>query len=168
MTTVRDFIYLDVEKLYSLYSQVFEGVADRIVQSYIDSLESKEAPRKTLLLRDSDVETKVIEVSRRTENRFLYDHMYNQLEGKLGNTIFNIAEAPTENYAQTLKQVFAIRVTGSAEIEDFQRIRQFFDQFNSMGSALHYITSFDPVKAKVAELESHRTEKTRRKCQGQK
>ena len=87
MTTVRDFIYLDVEKLYSLYSQVFEGVADRIVQSYIDSLELKEAPRKTLLLRDSDVETKVIEVSRRTENRFLYDHMYNQLEGKLGNTI---------------------------------------------------------------------------------
>jgi hypothetical protein len=153
MTKIRDFIYLDVERLYSLYSQVFEGVADQIVQSYIDSLESKETSKKTPLLRNSDIETKVVEVSRRTENKFLYDHMYNQLEERLSDAIREVAGITQVNYAEITGQAFAIKVTGLAEIEDFQRIKEFISDFNSMGEAIHYITSFDQEKAKATELE---------------
>lgn len=153
MTKLRDFIYLDIERLYSLYSQVFEGVADRIVQSYIDSLESKDSSKKTPFLQDSDIETKVIEVSRRTENKFLYDHMYNQLEEQLGDAIREIGEVTRENYGKAINGAFAVKATGVAEIEDFQRIREFTSGFNSMGTALHYITSFSREKAKAAENE---------------
>lgn len=71
---VRDFIYVDVERLYSLYSQVFEGVADQIVQSYMAASATTDSQKESLL-RGGSIEAQVAEVSRRTENKLLYDHM---------------------------------------------------------------------------------------------
>ena len=70
---VRDFIYVDVDKLYSLYSQVFEGVSEKIVQSYIDSLTSKDVPSRFSL--GDKIEEQAIELSNRKESKILYDHM---------------------------------------------------------------------------------------------
>lgn len=41
MTAIRNFIYLDNDKLNSLYSQVFKGVAEAIVESYLGQTEDK-------------------------------------------------------------------------------------------------------------------------------
>jgi hypothetical protein len=76
-SVIRDFIYVDVERLYSLYSQIFEGVTDQIVQSYMDASASVSSDSGTeSRQRAVSIEAQVAEMSRRTENKFLYDHMY--------------------------------------------------------------------------------------------
>ncbi len=35
---IREFIYLDVPKLFSLYSQVFEGISEKIVEERITQI----------------------------------------------------------------------------------------------------------------------------------
>ena len=41
-TIIRDFIYMDKDRLYSLYSQAFEGVIEAFIESYSNSLQSEE------------------------------------------------------------------------------------------------------------------------------
>lgn len=151
MAKIRDFIYLDVERLYSLYSQVFEGVADHIIQSYIDSLQQTDSSKRVPFLQESDLKTKVVEVSRRTENKFLYDYMYNQLEERISKAIVEASDALPENYREQLSEAFVIKVVGTAELEDFQRTREITDKFNSIGAAIHYITTFNAEAARAEE-----------------
>ncbi len=151
MTSIRDFIYLDIERLYSLYSQVFEGVADQIIQSYIDTLQSTDTQRTDPFLQASDIETKVVEVSRRTENKFLYDHMYNKLERVIEDSILDATIVTKENYIDIIEESFFVKVSGNAEIEDFDSIKELFEQFNFLGEALFYISNFNPIEARTVE-----------------
>jgi hypothetical protein len=161
MANIRDFIYLDVERLYSLYSQVFEGVTERIIQSFIDGLQQKDS-QKGPLLKGSDIETQIIEVSRRTENKFLFDHMYNRLEDKLRQAIITPHEVTPENYKEITRET-VIKVSGRALIMDFGRIRSFAEQFNRLGEELAYITHhssgmFRAEKGEIEDLESRLVE----------
>ena len=81
---IRDFLYLDSERLYSLSSQVFEGVADRIAESF-QSEHSRTDTARTLTGKNLD--EKVANAALRTESKLLYDHLYNQLEERLKDVI---------------------------------------------------------------------------------
>ena len=87
-TIIRDFIYMDKDRLYSLYSQAFEGVIEAFIESYSNSLQSEENNKNHI--KGQTLETQVAEASTKTENKILYDHMYNLLERKLSNVTFNI------------------------------------------------------------------------------
>ena len=144
---LRDFIYLDVERLYSLYSQVFEGVADEIVQSYATAL-SSESAQKGALLSGSSIESSTIEISRRTENRFLYDHMYTLLETKLKAAIHDGSSLSLSNVGLLSSGVF-LRITGPVLIADFSRMRSLLEQFNRLGEAIAY-SRFTSERSAVA------------------
>lgn len=151
MTSIRDFIYLDVEKLYSLYSQVFEGVADRIIQSHLDGLQSSEQS-SSVLVNESDIAMNVLEISRRTENKFLYDYMYSRLENELNPVIANISSLATDELPAKIEDTFLVKIVGNAAIYDFERIQAVtLGKFNYLGEALHYITNFDPAQAREDE-----------------
>ncbi len=134
---IRDFIYVDAERLYSLYSQVFEGVADQIVESFIAGLSTTDSQKGTFL-QGSSIETQIAEASRRTENKSLYDHMYNQLERKLHSVIVDASKITTEDYQSILDQTFMIKVSGTAEIEDYHRLAMFMERFNEIADAIGY------------------------------
>jgi hypothetical protein len=135
--TVRDFIYIDGDRLYSLYSQVFEGVAERIVQTYIDELSSANTQKSSPLSGES-AETKVAEASRRTENRLLYDHMYSQLETKLASAITEPVDLSQDSYADMLANTFMVKVRGAAEIDDYRRLQVIIENFNTLGQIIAY------------------------------
>jgi len=135
--TIRDFIYVDVDRLYSLYSQVFEGVADQILQSYMDA-STKTNTQKESMLKGGSLEAQVAEVSRRTENKFLYDHMYNQFEESIRHALLDSPEISAENYRDVLRDAFIIKIKGSAEVEDYNRLNKFMEKFNDIGEAIAY------------------------------
>lgn len=142
MTTIRDFIYVDVERMKSLYSQVFEGFVDRVVQAEA-SEESSSDLQKGAILSGSSIEAKVAVASYRTESRFLYDHMYTMLENELNNAILVPNDISPENYVESLLQFPFVKVTGKAEIADYRRINTFLNKFNELGEALTYISNFE-------------------------
>ena len=166
---IRDFIYVDVERLYSLYSQVFEGVADRIVQSYVNGLWQKDS-QKGPPFRGSSSEAQIAEVSLRTENKFLYDHMYNRLEKEITESILGQSIINPENFREILKQAFMVKVSGTAEIEDYNRFKAFTEKFNSIAEAIAYASAHsEENKATLSALESsvNRIEDRNKKARAQ-
>lgn len=151
---IRDFIYVDIERLYSLYSQLFEGVADQIVQSYMDEATSKKS-QKGSILKGEDIEKQVAEMSRRTENKFLHDHMYNLLEAELSRAIQEPSGINKDNYRDVLKEAFIVKVTGTAKINDFGRATIFIERLNTLTESFAALVVYDneTIAAKT-ELEA--------------
>jgi len=155
MTRIRDFIYLDVEKLYSLYSQVFEGVADQIIQSFVDSSTHKNVEGGSIF-KGGDLETEIVEISRRTENKFLFDHMYTRLEEKLKPSIIDEKQITSLNFQDITSKALLVKVFGTARIMDFERLRNFTEDYDYLTEALTYISNFSS-----GELVNHRNEISR-------
>ncbi len=139
---LKDFVFLDVERLYSLYSQVFEGVADQIIKQYVSSMARGDTQKGA---EGNETDVGVLELSRRTENKFLYDHMYNRLEEKLGESIVDASSVKRENMREKLADAPLIRIKGSAEIEDYARVQEFIENFNLLGEAIAYAMALDTV-----------------------
>lgn len=132
---IRDFIYVDVEKLYSLYSQVFEGVAEQIAESFIHQI-TDEHSQKGFAGLGRNVETQIAEVSLLTKNKFLYDHMYNKLEESLESVIWHSNKA---YHIKGIKHGSLVKIRGTAEIEDYQHLNLFLENFNELTEAISKI-----------------------------
>lgn len=161
---VKDFLYLDIDRLYSLYSQVFEGIVEQIVHSFENSLGHSDN-QKGAFLSGSSIEAQVAEVSRRTESRFLYDDMYNRLESKLSSGIVDGNSVFKSNVRDLLVSAPLIKVSGKAEIEDYERLKVFIGKFNRIGEAIAYAQrSSGEMQSAIADAERQiETEKDRNK-----
>jgi hypothetical protein len=163
--SIREFIYVDVPKLYSLYSQIFGGVTDRVIEERINQLITSDTQRS--VLRQATTESQGMESLRRIESSILHDHMYNRLEAELGPTLVNAADVKLDDIVKTYAQNPTIKVSGRSEVEDYQRISVFFEKFNSLGEAIAYaglISSpeFQQIKETLHKELEEATGKTRR------
>lgn len=78
---IKNFIYLDTDKLYSLSSQIFEGVTEYIVSESISESEQNESQKGPVgsgrvmgdILRHND---------KKSEKKFLHDHSYSLYSGQ--------------------------------------------------------------------------------------
>lgn len=148
---VRDFVYVDVARLQSLYSQVFEGVAEQIVQQTFDH-----ATRRRTNIGNQplpmELETQIAEASLRTESSILHDHMYNRLEESLSAAIFSPQGITPDTFADELREAFLIKIEGNAEIEDYNRIQHFAANLNDIGQSIAYCaTAFNPTLKTIRE-----------------
>jgi hypothetical protein len=173
-TTVRDFIYVDVERVYSLYSQLFKGIVDRIVDSLEGSEDSTKSQRGPVL-QGSVVESSVSELQRRTEVRVMYDEIYNRLENRISEGVIDQRIVDKASLQEILSKTPYIKATGPAEIEDMQRMLMFMKDFNEMGVALAQcmIASLDDsaveenVEAQLAHIKD-RNERAKAKAKAKK
>jgi len=136
MRIIRDFLYVDRDKLYSIYSQVFEGVVDQIVSSYVAEAHTSTAQNSAL--RQAKIEEQVAEATTRTENRSLYDFMYNSLENKLASSLSDLSSVDATNYHDQVSHSALVKARGRAEIEDFDRFDAIADKFNDLGTLVAY------------------------------
>lgn len=150
---IRDFIYMDKDRLYSLYSQVFEGVIDAVVDSYSNGIKNSENAKSGL--KNSSIESQVAEVSTKTENKVLYDHMYNLLEKKLTDAIFCINNTDKITI-EDLKNKTIIKVTGKVSIQDYDRLKRYMEKFNDLGKIIAYAnyTSLSKAEQKSTNVNS--------------
>ena len=150
---IRDFIYMDKDRLYSLYSQVFEGVIDAVVDSYSNGIKNSENAKSGL--KNSSMESQVAEVSTKTENKVLYDHMYNLLEKKLTDAIFCINNTDKITI-EDLKNKTIIKVTGKVSIQDYDRLKRYMEKFNDLGKIIAYAnyTSLSKAEQKSTNVNS--------------
>lgn len=126
---LKDFIYMDKDRLYSLYSQIFEGVIESLVTSrFVD-----EENQKT----DKKLEQRLIEASFKSQNIVLFDHMYNMLEEKMQPYIFNI---DSKTAIDDIPIDGIVKVSGEAVIDDYEHLGYFFENYNSIGESLAAIT----------------------------
>lgn len=125
---LRDFIYIDKDRLNSLYSQLFKGVAESILEAFSNGREDTKKER--------NLEQNLFEESYKIRNVILFDHIYNSLEDKLAPQLLLVDERTTFD---DLKPSSYIKVTGKATIEDFERMIFLLKNFNDTGMALSYM-----------------------------
>lgn len=149
--SVRDFIYLDIPRLYSVYSQVFEGVSDQIMKERIEHTLSEyleDSPK-----RHASNTSQEGDVSREVESGFLHHHMYSRLEAALVPALWDATQSEPPNMAEHYSMYPVVKVSGRAEVEDYERVQQFISKFNDIGDAIAYsnVTS-EPLKGHIAAL----------------
>ena len=122
---LRDFIYIDKNRMYSLYSQLFEGVVESLVQAVSYSSEEQKKEKK--------LEETIIDASVKVKNVLLFDHIYNTLEEKMMPHILVIDKTTTKD---AIRPTSIIKVSGYVTIEDYEHLSYLMGNFNEIGLAL--------------------------------
>jgi hypothetical protein len=98
MSIVKDFIYIDAERLKSLYSQVFKGVVEAIVETELSEEEKTDTQPGGRKFSGSTIEGRVAAATYKAESKLLYDHMYNLLEQKIASAITDTNDTTVDDY----------------------------------------------------------------------
>lgn len=125
---LRDFIYIDKNRMYSLYSQLFEGVVESLVRSVSYSTEEQKKDRK--------LEESIIDASVKVQNVVLFDHIYNTLEEKIQSHLLIVDKETTKD---DIKPTSIVKITGYVTIEDYNHLSYLMSNINEIGLALSYL-----------------------------
>ena len=109
--TVRDFIFLDAPRLYSMCAQL---VGSAKMAEFVPGLDSADAPPPN----------------------YVDDELFCRLFGQLSQSIQDVSGAGADELWPLVGASSLVRVSGMAEIEDYERIVQFFTDFNRLGEAV--------------------------------
>lgn len=150
---IKNFIYLDEEKMYSLSSQLFEGVTEYVLNESISEKGESEEQKGPVgsgrvlgdILRNSE---------RNTEKKFLNDYSYTIFEKKLldDGLVFVTPDAD-QAVEENIGNMSFIKITSKATFNDINSINETLKNFNKIGKALAHVTNFKEISAVKEQLE---------------
>lgn len=150
---IKNFIYLDEEKMYSLSSQLFEGVTEYVLNE--SSSEQGESEEQKGPVGSGRVLGDILRSSERnTEKKFLNDYSYAIFEKKLleDKMVLNLNGDKTEETKLSTDKSF-IKITSKATFNDMNTISNTLKRFNEIGKALAHLTNFQEISAVREQLE---------------
>ena len=135
----KQFLYLDEQKMYSLSSQLFEGITEYILNEN-ESSEREETKQKGPIASGRIMADVINSTIKSTEKKFLHDHSFILLENELlkGNHILNIDDKTTF-VNEDFENFSFVKVKARAIFNDINKINELFENFNSLGEALTYL-----------------------------
>ena len=140
---MKSFIYLDRFKMYSLSSQLMEGVTDYILEETRGSVVDKESQKGPVA--SGRIIAEIIEkTSASFEKKFLHDYAYSIFENRLVelSKLKNIeVSSSKEDVLANFKHSQIVRVKGKAKFIDFKEMVQTLGAMNSIRSSLGVVTS---------------------------
>lgn len=151
---MRNIIYLDVEKMYSLSSQIFEGVTEYIVSE--NSKTSEESENQKGPVGSGKVLGDILRNEERvSEKRFLVDHSYVLFENKLkeDGRVATMSEAQPND---ELKLNAFVKITGKLIFNDMVSIKNMIKNFNSTGKSIASVTTaglLDNLKKELTAMQ---------------
>lgn len=143
---IRHFLYLDEQKMYSLSSQLFEGITEYILNE--NTSDKKEETQQKGPIASGRILADVINSTvKSSEKRFLHDYSYNLLEKKLIEQK-NILEVNNENINEIEKYSF-IKIKAKATFNDINKINELFQNFNKLGEGITRLTVEEEIEKKI-------------------
>jgi len=131
---IRDFIYLDSGRMYSLYSQVFEGVADHVARTFFNRYATNNTAKKLASGQTANSSTE--ETLTEIESKIMYDNLYSKLEEKLLPAIKVVDCESQELTMKEINNTFIFKIIGKAYIHDYTRLTEFMGKFNKLGEII--------------------------------
>lgn len=154
MKKLRSFLYLDNYKMYSISSQLFEGLTEYILRTETSTLKEEEKQKGPVF--SGKVLADIIETnSNQTEKKFLHDFSYNLFEEKLisEGKVLEISSASVDNDLEKLSDFSFFKITGNIIFNDVKELEKTMSQFNQTGEAIGYISYSEEYKNELAELQ---------------
>lgn len=150
---IKSFQYLDTEKMYSISSQIFEGLTEYVV----DAKQNKRGENNSQSgeLWSGRVLADIIEESSgTTEKRFLHDYSYNLFENALieAGRVLEINEYDVSDSINDIGEASFVKVTGKVLFNDIKRVVNTLAHFNDFGYAVWYITTGQTLVNEIKEV----------------
>jgi len=141
-TAVRDFVYLDADRVRSIIAQLDEGVVDSVTKAKSGSAEIESGVEGSLfgLLKGSGGATYLWR-REDSETRTLHDYIYTKVESQLLNEKLLVRipaditsdEIISRELEGKLSHTSFILAEGRVTLNDFGRMRRLIDRFNDIG-----------------------------------
>ncbi|MEZ8729078.1 hypothetical protein AB6D70_00725 [Vibrio splendidus] len=134
---IKNFIYLDEQKLYSFSSQLFEGVTEYYLDQQVVE-ESGEDTQKGKLTSGRVIANAIKEASSSTSKKFLHDYAFNLLEAELINSDLLI-DVDSNSYTHSdicNSGKSFIRIRAKGKFVDLKEVQELFKNFNEIGDAI--------------------------------
>lgn len=135
--------------MYSISSQIFEGLTEYILKSENTNTKEKEEQKGPVF--SGRVLADIIEKDiNYTEKKFLHDFSYNLFEEALqkDNRVLEINKSNISTELDKIPDYSFIKITSNVVFNDLETMEKTISSFNRMGEALGFIT----LKAKYDEL----------------
>ena len=153
MDRLKSFIYLDEYKLYSLYSQMFEGITEFLVSSLGTQVEEGEKQKGVL-----GSGRELVDLLRKNEaiheKKYLHDYQYTIFEKKLlkEERVLEISPDSIEQVDFDFPSKPLVKIKSKAIFNDINSIKATLENFNNLGEALAYVTNFKNLKEVESQL----------------
>jgi hypothetical protein len=127
--------------MYSISSQLFEGLTEYIVTNNAEEKQKSETQKGPIgsgrVLGDI-----IQKSSNQTEKKFLHDYSYNLFEKALieQGKVIQIDKSNIETQIEILGDYSFVKITGRVVFNDLKMIEETLSNFNNIGEALGYIT----------------------------
>ena len=138
---IRDYLYLDIDRVRSIYAQASGGLTESIrelqqeVNSHGEELEQKsESISKNLMFGSGRVATRVF-----------HDYLFTGMEKLLDDRIAEITEGTMSSFSSGS----LFRISGKPEIDDYQRMLTIMQNFNEMQKYLVAVGHSDEIQKQI-------------------
>ena len=151
---MKNFIYLDQFKMYSLSSQLMEGVTEYILEEKKD-ITTDEVGQKGPVASGRIMAEIIEKTSANYEKKFLHDYAYLIFERRLeelGKYVNVDSSTMLLDMQGSIKHGQILRVKGRAKIVDFLEIHRSLRTMDSTSQALGIVSSNDERELLIAEL----------------
>ena len=149
MGCIKSFVYLDEYKMYSISSQLFEGLTEYVLSGKKSEYAKSEEQKGKILSGNLMGEILVKEQSS-TEKKYLHDYAYNLFENKLSEmgVLYTVPQNVTLN---DLRDKSFVKISGKIIFNDYSKMASTLEQFNEIGEAIGYF-KYREENESVAEL----------------
>lgn len=165
---IKSFIYLDEEKMYSLSSQIFEGITEYVLNE--SGSENQESETQKGPVGSGKVLADVIKnTNKSTEKKFLHDYSLTVFERYLEDKgrILDLS-APSIDLNElkaSINDYSFIKVKARAIFIDVDKITELFTEFNAIGEALAHMGAHEKIqelKQQLDDLKGQTNDRERR------
>lgn len=154
MAKIKAFIYLDNYKMYSISSQIFEGLTEYIISSS-DKKYTKSDQQKGHKIFDGQLLADIIEQSKNeTEKKFLNDYAFTLFEQKIREEN-KVLDINGENVEETIHQIddsSFVAVKGRIVFNDSRLVEHMAKNFNDLGFHVGMLTGYQSIKEDIDKL----------------
>ena len=155
MDPIKNFIYIDEYRMYSISSQIFEGVTEHIVshrETQADSSEQQKGP-----VGSGRVLADIIKSGFGTqEKKYLHDYSYKLFEDYLitADKILNIDASNVNDAILKIDTRSFVKVRAKATFNDINMIKSTLEKFNEIGEAISYVANFKNIDEARKQLQA--------------
>lgn len=154
MQKIKSFIYLDEYKMYSISSQIFEGITESLM-SYQESTAEKQEEQKGPVGSGRIMADILKSESGTQEKKYLHDYSYTLFEEHLRKS-GKVLSLSKENIDENIRQIDDagfVEVKAKVVFNDMNMIKSTIENFNQLGKAFTHITNFAKIEEIYQQLE---------------
>lgn len=130
---IKSFIYLDENKMFSISSQLFEGITQYILQEDTKAFEEQNE-QKGSFFSGRFMADMMFQRAVRSEMKYLHDFAFNLFEKELISRQM-LYEVTSQDSIDSLKDKKMVKVTGKLVFSDYGKLRDTIEHFNELGRA---------------------------------